>query len=81
MWPLLFTNNLVILQCDALILQLKRVPILRRLWQAEKDAGRDVTLKDDQEFDIEAAEKADQEREERRQQREGEEGGEGRRRR
>lgn len=60
--------------------QLKRLPVLRKLWQMEKEAGKDVTLKDGAEFDLEAAEKEDQEREERRKEREGEEG-EGRRRR
>lgn len=62
-------------------LQLKRIPVLRKLWLSEKDAGKDVTLKDGQEFDFEAAEKEDEEREERRQQREAEEGTDGRRRR
>lgn len=51
------------------------------MWLSEKDAGKDVTLKDGQEFDFEAAEKEDEEREERRQQREAEEGTDGRRRR
>ena len=62
------------------MLQLKRLPVLRKLWIAEKEAGKDVALKDGAEFDLEAAEKEDQEREERRKEREGEEG-EGRRRR
>ncbi|XP_052764362.1 methenyltetrahydrofolate synthase domain-containing protein-like [Mya arenaria] len=60
-------------------LKLKRVPILRKLWQTEKDAGVDVTLKDGAEFDLEAAEKEDAEREERRQQEGGDQEG-GRRR-
>ena len=54
--------------CVIVAHQLKRVPILRKLWQAEKDAGVNVTLKDGAEFDLEAAEREDAEREERRQQ-------------
>ena len=59
--------------------QLKRVPILRRMMVLEREAGRDVTLKDGAEFDIEAADKEDAEREARRQE-EGEDGDDRRRR-
>lgn len=46
----------------------------------EREAGKDVTLKDGQEFDLEAAEKEDQERAQREAE-EGEEGSRDRRRR
>lgn len=46
----------------------------------EKEAGKNVALKDGAEFDFDAAEKEDQEREERRKEREAEEGEGGRRR-
>ncbi|KAH3711249.1 hypothetical protein DPMN_070751 [Dreissena polymorpha] len=56
-------------------IKLKRVPILRRLWQMEKDAGVNVTLKDGVEFDLAEAEREDAEREAEREERRKLEGG------
>ena len=61
-------------------LQLRRIPILRKIMVTEKEAGKDVTLKEGKEFDFEAAEKEDEERA-KREEEEGEDGSRDRRRR
>lgn len=60
--------------------KLRRIPILRKIMLSEKEAGKDVTLKEGKEFDFEAAEKEDEERA-KREEEEGEDGDRDRRRR
>ena len=71
----------VYLNLHACWFQLRRIPILRKIMVMQKEAGKDVTLKDGQEFDLEAAEKEDEERAKREAERDAEEGEDGDRRR